>query len=233
MLRLRRSEERGAAEHGWLSARHTFSFAEYYDPAHKGFRVLRVINEDRVQGGKGFSPHPHQNMEIVTYVIQGALEHKDSMGNGSVIHAGDVQYMSAGSGVTHSEFNHSRDQIVHLLQIWIYPRENGLSPQYAQIRVEPHEKKSDWRLLVSPDGEKKSIAMRQDAKIFARILSPQAKTEYSLNQGRAAWIQMIRGELEVNSLKLQPGDGLAVEEEGTLRFCGGHEEAEFLLFDLP
>ncbi len=232
MIKIRKSNERGSADHGWLKAQHTFSFADYYDPSFKGFRVLRVINEDRVEPAQGFGTHGHQNMEIVTYVISGALEHKDSMGNGSVMKYGDVQYMSAGSGVTHSEFNHSKGEVVHLLQIWIFPNISGATPQYAQNHIESSAKKGRWKLIVSPDGADASIAIRQNAKIFSRIFSAHESAAYSLEEGRGAWVQIVKGNLELNGQPMSDGDGAAVESEAELKFkCTS--ETELLLFDLP
>lgn len=233
MIHIRKSAERGEADHGWLKAKHSFSFADYYDPDHMGYRVLRVINEDRVAPANGFGTHPHANMEIVTYVLEGALEHKDSMGNGSVIRPGDVQYMSAGTGVLHSEFNHSEKEGVHLLQIWILPDEKGAKPRYAQRNFPEAEKRGKLRLVVSKSGESDSIAIRQDMKLYASVLGEGEKSSLALAPGRHAWIQVARGSIDVNGKRLEQGDGAAVDGETSLAFSGGSAVAEFLVFDLP
>lgn len=232
MITLRPANERGHHNHGWLDANHSFSFGEYYDPAHMGFRSLRVINEDRVQPGQGFPTHPHRDMEIITYVLEGALEHKDSMGNGSVIRPGDIQYMSAGSGVTHSEFNHSKSELVHLLQIWIMPSELKAKPRYDQKTFVKEDKLGKLRLLASSDGREGSVAIRQDAKLFACVLTSEQKLSYELASGRHAWLQVARGEIKLNDQTLRQGDGAAISQESTLHVVGTAKESEFLLFDL-
>lgn len=233
MIHIRKSAERGEADHGWLKAKHSFSFADYYDPDHTGYRVLRVINEDRVAASNGFGTHPHRDMEIVTYVLEGALEHKDSMGNGSVIRPGDVQYMSAGTGVLHSEYNHSEKEGVHLLQIWILPDEKGAKPRYAQKNFVDADKRGKMKLVVSKSGESDSIAVRQDVKLYASLLGEGEKSALALAPGRHAWIQVARGSVDVNGKRLEQGDGAAVDGETNLAFSGNSADAEFLVFDLP
>lgn len=232
MIAIRKSDQRGHFDHGWLDTYHTFSFADYQDPAHMGFSALRVINEDRVQPGEGFGTHPHRDMEIVTYVLQGALEHKDSMGNGSVIRPGEVQYMSAGTGVTHSEFNPSRAELVHLLQIWILPAERGAAPRYDQKDFPAEMRKGLWRLVVSPDGRDGSIAIRQDASLYARILAPGESAEFRLEGGRKAFVQVARGEVDLKDRELAAGDGAAIAGEAAFAVAA-RSEAEVLVFDLP
>jgi redox-sensitive bicupin YhaK (pirin superfamily) len=232
MFTIRPARGRGHVEHGWLESWHTFSFADYFDPDHMGFSALRVINEDFVQPAQGFGTHPHRDMEILTWVLEGSLEHKDSMGNGSVIQPGEMQYMSAGTGITHSEFNHSATEMTHLLQIWILPSEREAKPRYGQKSFAEALKKGDLCLLVSPGGEGGSIAIRQDAKVLAARTNTDREYEWQLAPGRCAWLQIARGSLRANDRSLAQGDGLAVEDEGTLSIqaAGG---AEFLLFDLP
>ena len=232
MIKIRRSDDRGHADHGWLKSKHTFSFADYHDPEHMAFRALRVINEDWIEPGQGFGTHGHRDMEIISYVVSGGLEHKDSMGTGSVINAGDVQYMSAGSGVTHSEFNHSNSEQVHLLQIWIFPNEKSASPRYAQVHCRADEKRGDWKLIVSPKGEAGSIAIRQDAQLYARILNAGEEASYSLSKDRFAWIQIVKGKLELGNEALTKGDGVSIEAESILKLKAS-ETSEILLFDLP
>ncbi|HYX92052.1 MAG TPA: pirin family protein [Myxococcaceae bacterium] len=231
MISLRRSEERGHFDFGWLDTRHTFSFADYHDPKHMGFRSLRVINEDRVQPGRGFGKHPHRDMEILTYVLEGVLQHEDSMGHGSAIRAGDVQRMSAGTGVLHSEFNGSTTDLVHFLQIWILPERPGLSPSYEQKTFSAAEKKGRLRLLASRDGRDGSLAVHQDAALYASILGPGERTGLTLERGRHAWVQVARGSVRVNGHALQAGDGARISEETRLDFACDRE-AEFLVFDL-
>lgn len=233
MLELRHSNERGHFNFDWLDTFHTFSFGEYYDPDHMHFSVLRVINEDVVQAGKGFPTHPHRDMEIITYVLEGELEHKDSMGNGSTIRPGDVQYMSAGSGVRHSEFNHSAENRVHLLQIWILPDQENVPPRYAQKTFARADREGKLRLVVSPDGQDNSIAIRQDAFIFASILAKNSSVTHPLRPGRKAWIQVARGQVNVNGRDLKQGDGAALTQEKAVELRVSDSEAEFLLFDLP
>ena len=232
MIHIRKSAERGHADHGWLQAKHSFSFGDYFDPDHMGFRALRVINEDRVKSSNGFGTHPHKDMEIVTYILEGALEHKDSMGTGSVIRPGDVQYMSAGSGVLHSEFNPSEKDGVHLLQIWLLPDEKGAKPRYAQKNFANNEKHGKLKLVASKTGEADSIAVRQDVKLYASVLDEAQSTSLPLAAGRHAWIQVARGSIEVNGKRLEQGDGAAVGDERELKFTGIVTGAEFLVFDL-
>lgn len=232
MITLRPSNARGHADHGWLNARHTFSFAEYYDPAYMGFSVLRVINDDVIAPGRGFGTHPHRDMEIVTYILDGALQHEDSMGNGSVIRAGDVQYMSAGKGVRHSEFNASATEAVHLLQIWIVPSETGLPPRYGQQTVPLEEKRGRWRLIVSPDGRDGSIAIRQDASLLATVLDGDEALQYAVQPGRRLYLHLARGEVQLNELALRGGDGAFIEDEILVTLSQGRA-AEVLLFDIP
>jgi quercetin 2,3-dioxygenase len=233
MIRIRRGDERGHFDHGWLDTRHTFSFGDYHDPRAMGFRDLRVINEDRVLPGQGFGTHGHRDMEIVSYVLEGGLEHKDSLGTGSVIRPGDVQYMSAGTGVRHSEFNASKTEPVHFMQIWIMPSAEGLPPRYDQKHFGPEEKRGRLRQVVSPSGDDGSIAIRQDVRIYASLLAPGESAALTLEKGRHLWVQVARGSLEVNGKILQAGDGLAASDEADFRFdATGEDAAEFLVFDL-
>ncbi len=232
MLQIRRSQDRGHAEHGWLDSRHTFSFAGYHDPRHMGFGPLRVINEDRVIPGAGFGTHPHRDMEIITYVLSGTLEHRDSMGNGSVIRPGDVQHMSAGTGVTHSEFNASKDEPVHFLQLWIEPRERGGPPVYGQRHVPRDQRLNTLRLVVSPDGRDDSLSIKQDASIFAVTLTASASVEHVVPEGRRAWIHVASGSLDAADRTLSAGDALATDDPGALLLTAT-QDAEVLVFDLP
>lgn len=232
---IRRSSERGHADHGWLSSFHTFSFADYYDPAHMGFGALRVINEDRVQPGKGFGTHPHRDMEIISYVLEGGLEHRDSMGNGSVIRPGDVQRMSAGTGVTHSEFNASRSELVHFLQIWIVPEERGIAPSYEQRSFSEAERQGRLRLVASRDGRDGSVLVHQDANLYASLLGAGERVRYEVPATRRAWIHVARGSVEIDGARLDAGDAAAVSEAGALDIAGidsGSGSAEVLVFDL-
>jgi hypothetical protein len=231
MLTIRKSGDRGHAEHGWLESFHTFSFANYHDRAHMGFRALRVINEDFVQPSNGFGTHPHRDMEILTYVLDGALEHKDSMGNGSTIRPGEVQYMSAGTGVMHSEANASKKDLVHFLQIWILPDEEAEPPRYGQRDFTTALRRGGLVLVASPDGADGSIAIRADAKLYAGVLDAQHPLEHALDRKRATWLQVARGALSVNGMALEAGDGLAVEAESRLALSTP-STAELLLFDL-
>jgi redox-sensitive bicupin YhaK (pirin superfamily) len=236
MLTLRKSAERGHANHGWLDSYHTFSFAQYRDPRHMGFRSLRVINEDRVQPGQGFPTHGHRDMEIVTYVLEGAVGDEDHMGNGSVSRPGDVQYMSAGTGVLHSEYNASEKELVHFMQIWIEPSELDAKPRYGQKSFASALKKGGRVLLASPSGEQGSIALRADAKLYAAVLDPAARDgsgelSYELLPSRAAWLHVLRGELRVDDTPLSPGDAVAVERATTITMQSS-SRAEALLFDL-
>lgn len=231
MIAVRRAEERGHADHGWLDTRHTFSFADYYDERYMGFRGLRVINEDRVQPGQGFPTHGHRDMEIVSYVLAGALEHKDSMGTGSVIRPGDVQRMSAGTGVLHSESNHSRDELVHFLQIWIAPERRGLPPSYEQKHFSEAEKRARFRLIASRDGADGSLTIHHDGRLWAAVLDPGQALAHPLGAGRHAWLQVARGAVTLDGGALRQGDGAAVSGEPGLAITG-QEPAEILLFDL-
>ena len=232
MMQIRKSKDRGHAEHGWLDSHHTFSFAGYQDPRFNGFRDLLVINEDRVQPGQGFGKHGHKDMEIISYVLEGALEHSDSLGTGSVLKYGDVQRMSAGRGVKHSEFNHSKKEGVHFLQIWIEPKVKGISPSYEEKNFKPEEKKNRLRLIVSPDGAEGSLKIHQDALVYATILESGKEIRHELKSGRHAWLQVMKGALELNGEHLHAGDGAAISEEKSLHFTG-KKDAELLLFDLP
>lgn len=231
MLTIRKSGERGHARHGWLDSRHTFSFADYYDPAHMGFRALRVINEDRVAPGEGFPPHAHRDMEIVSYVLEGALEHADSMGTGSVITPGDVQRMSAGTGVRHSEYNASKAEPVHFLQIWIQPDARGIPPSYEQKRFPPEEKQGRLRVVASPDGRDGSVKLHADASIHAGLFGAGETAELALAAARHAWVQVTRGKVRVNGRDLDTGDGASLSDEPVVRI-EGVEDAEVLVFDL-
>lgn len=232
MLEIRKAADRGHAQHGWLNSHHTFSFAEYYDRAHMGWSALRVINDDTVQAGEGFGAHGHRDMEIFSYVLEGALEHKDSMGSGSVIRPGDVQLMSAGTGVQHSEFNHSRTEPVHFLQIWIIPKFSGIKPNYQEKRFSDEEKRGRLRLVVSPDGQDGSLTIVQDARVYAGLLDGDEKIEQPLPAGRHAYVHVARGQLTLNGLSLSAGDGVKIADETMLTLAGG-ENAEVLVFDLP
>jgi redox-sensitive bicupin YhaK (pirin superfamily) len=231
MITVRRSADRAHFDHGWLDTRHTFSFADYRDPRFMGFRSLRVINQDRVAPGQGFGTHPHRDMEIVSYVLSGALSHRDSMGNGSTIRPGDVQRMTAGTGVTHSEFNGSDDHPVHFLQIWILPEQPGLPPGYEQRTFPDAEKRGRLRLVASRDGAEGSVTIHQDARILAALLAPGEEVRHGLGPGRHAWIQVLSGEVELEGKRLAPGDGAAVSDTGALALRAVHD-AEVLVFDL-
>jgi redox-sensitive bicupin YhaK (pirin superfamily) len=231
MITVRPAKERGHFDHGWLDTYHSFSFSEYLDPAHMGFRSLRVINEDRVDPKAGFPPHSHRDMEIITYVLAGALAHKDSMGNGSVIRPGDVQRMSAGTGVTHSEANGSETEPVHLLQIWILPEKRGITPSYEEKKFSPEEKRGRLRLVASRDGADGSVTIHQDARVYASLLDPGQTVRHTLDRGRGAWLQLVAGAATVNGTALATGDGAAIQNEGTLEIHAG-EPTELLLFDL-
>ena len=231
MIDIRKSEERGHADHGWLNTHFTFSFADYYDPKHMHFRTLRVMNDDRVAGGGGFPTHPHRDMEIVTYVLEGALEHRDSMGNGSVIKPGDVQYMSAGTGVAHSEFNASKTEPVHLYQIWMFPEKQGLKPAYDQKNFSEADKRGKLRLVVSPDGRDSSVKIRQDNELYVTVLGAGEKVKHELGPERHAYVQVARGSVKLNGTPLDIGDGAAISEEKAVELTGV-KDAEVLLFDL-
>jgi redox-sensitive bicupin YhaK (pirin superfamily) len=231
VITIRRAGERGHADHGWLDTCHTFSFARYYDENHMGFRSLRVLNEDRVRPGQGFGTHPHQDMEIITYPLAGAIEHRDSMGNGSVIRPGDVQRMSAGTGVTHSEFNHSKDDPLHFLQIWIVPDEMGLEPSYEQKTFPRDTKRGRLLLVGSPDGREGSVTIHQDVLLYASLLDEGAELRHRIGEGRYAWVQLARGRISLNDQQLSQGDGAALSGESGLSIQGT-QRAEVLLFDL-
>ena len=229
---LRKSDERGEADFGWLKSAHTFSFGRYYDSRHMGFGVLRVINEDRVEPGKGFSEHSHSDMEILSYVIEGELEHKDDIGNGSIIRRGDLQRMSAGTGVTHSEYNASKTDPVHFLQIWIIPEQRGIAPGYEQRHFPLEDRRGKLQLLASRDGRLGSVSIAQDVNIYSTILEAGDEVTAPLRDDRAAWIQIVRGEVSVNSQELQAGDGLAVADTHSIELSDA-DSAEILIFDLP
>ena len=232
MLQIRHSEERGAANHGWLNSHHSFSFGSYHDPLHMGFGPLLVINEDRVTPGQGFGTHGHRDMEIISYVLDGALEHKDSMGTGSVLHYGDVQRMSAGSGVRHSEFNHSNTDGLHFLQIWIQPNVTGIPPSYEEKHFTPESKRGKLRLIASSDGRQGSVLIHQDAAIYASILQEGEQAAHALDEGRIAYVHLIRGSLVVNGTPLKAGDALKLTQEAAVTLTQA-EDAEVLVFDLP
>lgn len=232
MLKIRRADERGRTDFGWLDSRHSFSFGHYYDPAHMGFGPLRVINDDRVTPGAGFPTHPHGNMEIVSYVLDGALAHKDSLGTGSVIRPGDVQRMSAGSGIRHSEFNASASEPVHFLQIWIVPETEGLAPSYEQKRFPVEEKRGKLRLVASRDGRDGSVTIHRDVDLYATLLSDGESARHTFRPGRAGWLQVARGMARVNDVQLYPGDGVAIEATDDVAITGTSADAEVLLFDI-
>ncbi|AOB31539.1 quercetin 2,3-dioxygenase [Bordetella sp. H567] len=232
MLTLRRSQERGYADHGWLKSHHTFSFANYYDPRHMGFGPLRVINDDQIAAGRGFGTHGHRDMEIITYVLDGAVAHKDSMGNGSTIRPGDVQRMSAGRGVLHSEFNPQPDHGTHLLQIWIEPNVVGIDPSYEEKRFEEADKRGRLRLVASPDAKDGSVLIHQDARLYAGLFDGDERATLALEPGRRAWIHVARGKVTANGKELVAGDAVAVEDENDIVLERG-EGAEVLVFDLP
>jgi redox-sensitive bicupin YhaK (pirin superfamily) len=232
MLEVRKSEERGDARHGWLQSKHSFSFADYYDPRHTGFGPLLVINEDRVAPGAGFGTHGHRDMEIISYVLDGALEHKDSMGTGSVLHYGDVQRMSAGSGVRHSEFNGSKTEQVHFLQIWIQPNVQGIAPSYEEKHFATADKQGKLRLIASSDGREGSVTIHQDASLYVTILNGDDRVEQALASGRRAYVHVIRGRISANGVELKGGDALKISAEERV-VLDKAEAAEVLVFDLP
>jgi len=232
MLTVRKAEERGHANHGWLDSYHSFSFADYYDPEQMGFGPLRVINEDRVQAGSGFGTHGHRDMEIISYVLEGALGHKDSMGNGSSIVPGDVQRMSAGTGVRHSEYNHSKTGTTHFLQIWIEPKITGIRPSYEQKHFPAAEKRGRLRLIASPDGREGSVTIHQDALVYSTVLDGKDAATHTLAPGRRAYVHVARGAVKLNGIELKGGDGVKIASENELQFSGA-KQAELLLFDLP
>lgn len=230
-LTLRLAEDRGAANLGWLDSKHSFSFGHYFDPNHLGFGPLRVINEDRVAAGGGFPTHPHADMEIISYVLEGALEHKDSIGTGSVIRPGDVQRMSAGTGIRHSEYNASKTDPVHFLQIWIVPEQDGLAPTYEQKAFSDDEKRGKLRLIGSRDGRDGSVTIHRDVDLYATLLTDGEAVAHDLADGRGAWLQVARGSVKVNGAALKAGDGLSVTDPGSISILGV-DDAEVLLFDL-
>jgi redox-sensitive bicupin YhaK (pirin superfamily) len=233
MIAVRPAEARGTANLGWLDSRHTFSFGEYHDPKHMGFGPLRVINEDRVQPGKGFGTHGHQNMEIISYVLEGALEHKDSIGTGSVIRPGDVQRMSAGSGIRHSEFNHSDKELVHFLQIWVMPEQDGIAPGYEQKTFTRQDKQGRLRLIASRDGRDGSVVIHQDASVYASIPGAGKTVELALAPKRLGWVQVARGVVEVEGKTLKAGDGAAIADQASVAIKAMTDDTEVLVFDLP
>ncbi len=232
MLHIRHANERGHADHGWLDTWHTFSFADYYEPAQMGFRSLRVINEDRVAPGQGFGMHGHRDMEIVTIVLSGALEHRDSLGNGEVLRPGELQRMSAGTGIRHSEFNPSASEPVHLYQIWLLPNEKGLTPSYEQKAFGKAEQRNRLRLVASLDGRDGSLTIHQDADLYLGTLAEGTRVTHSLRAGRSAWLQVLSGAITVNGAALQTSDGVAITDEPTLLTLEAKSAAEILLFDL-
>ena len=231
MIEVRRGRERGHAQHGWLESYHSFSFADYYDPAHQGFGALRVINEDRVQPGTGFGTHGHRDMEILSYVLEGALAHKDSMGNGSIIVPGDVQRMSAGRGVLHSEFNHAKDAATHFLQIWLEPNVRGIAPGYEQRHFDDASKRGRLRLVASPDGAGGSLTIHQDARVYVALIDGAERAVHALGAGRRAYVHVARGRLVVSGTSLEAGDALKASAVGEIALERG-AGAEVLLFDL-
>ncbi|HEY9658264.1 MAG TPA: pirin family protein [Allocoleopsis sp.] len=232
MITIRPAQDRGAANFGWLDSRHTFSFGNYYDPSYMGFADLRVINEDKVSPGQGFGTHGHRDMEIISYVLQGALEHKDSIGTGSVIRPGDVQRMSAGTGIMHSEFNASKTEPVHFLQIWILPERKGIEPGYEQKTFPDAEKHGTLRLVGSRDGRAGSITIHQDVDLYASVLQDGETVTHTLPEGRVAWVQVARGAVQLNGQSLTAGDGAAIAQEPLLTLQGAASDAEVLLFDM-
>lgn len=230
MITIRRAGERGHADHGWLDTYHTFSFADYYDPAHIGFRALRVINEDRVRGGRGFGTHAHRDMEIISYVLEGALGHRDSIGTDGVIRPGEVQRMSAGTGVTHSEMNASDKELVHFLQIWILPERNGIAPEYEQKKLDDEERRGKLRLVASPDARDGSLKIHQDVEVYTTLLDEGQSVTHQYAPNRYGWVQVARGEVEVNGEILKAGDGASIADEPRVTITG--KGAEVLLFDL-
>lgn len=231
MLTIRPGHQRGHFDHGWLDTYHTFSFADYFDPAHHNFRSLRVINEDRVAPGQGFGMHGHRDMEIVTIVLEGALEHRDSLGNGEVLRPGEVQRMSAGTGIRHSEFNPSPTEPVHLYQIWLFPREKGLTPSYEQKALDPAAKHNRLQLVAAPVGSGAPLTIHQDAEIYVADLTPGTHVTHRLAKGHGAWLQVLRGSVALNGQSLNAGDGVAVEDETALEIAA-NTNAEVLMFDL-
>ena len=231
MIQVRPAQERGHAQYSWLDTYHTFSFAHYYDPDFTHFGPLRVLNQDRVEAGRGFEAHSHRDMEIISYVLSGVLEHKDSMGNGSQMRPGEVQLMSAGSGVTHSEFNGSSDEPLHFLQMWVFPRKKGTQPRYEQKAFSEDERRNRLRLVVSPDGAEGSLTIDQDARLYAGLIESGGQAEHALEEKQSAWMHVARGRIRLNEKELGPGDGAAIEDESLLRI-EGLEDAEVVLWEL-
>ncbi len=231
MIKIRKSQDRGHENHGWLNAKHTFSFGKYFDKNHTNFGILQVINEDIIQGGKGFGTHPHNNMEIVTYIIKGALEHKDSMGNNSVIEESMVQRMSAGTGVYHSEFNHFQDQETHLLQIWFLPEKKDIEPSYEQKYFSKTEKLNNFKLIVSKNAENGSISINQDVNIFSGIFDKNQEINFKTQKNRKIWVQIIEGEISINNHQLNQGDGAQIEDEENLNFII-NQKSEIIIFNM-
>ena len=231
MIRVRKGSDRGHFDHSWLNTYHTFSFSRYYDPDHMGFRSLRVINEDWVSGGEGFGLHPHENMEIITYVLEGSIAHKDSLGNGSVLVPGELQRMSAGTGIRHSEFNASDSEPLHLYQIWLMPEKKGMKPSYEQKAFPEGERTNRLKLVASPKGEEGALTIGQDARLYLATLDPGHEVTHSLSPGRHAWLQVLRGRVTMNGHPLEAGDGAALSEEPAVAIHSS-EPAEVLLFDL-
>ena len=232
MLTIRKANERGLSEFNWLHSQHSFSFGGYMDPTHMGFSDLRVINEDRVVPGAGFGTHGHRDMEIISYVLEGELAHKDSMGTGSVIRPGDVQRMTAGTGVTHSEMNYSKENPVHFLQIWLLPEAKGLKPGYEQKYFDPEKQQNQWRLIGSRDGRDGSVTIHQDVSLYSAKLDAKAETDYQLAEGRKAWLQVVRGSAQLNDETLELGDGAAIADLSSLNLVANEDNTEVLLFDL-
>ncbi|PZD70320.1 Quercetin 2,3-dioxygenase [Acaryochloris thomasi RCC1774] len=234
MITIRPGNERGSANFGWLDSRHTFSFGNYFDPAHMGFSALRVINEDKVHPAQGFSTHSHRDMEIISYVLNGALEHKDNIGNGSIIRPGDIQRMSAGTGISHSEYNPSQSEGVHFLQIWLMPDTQGIEPSYEQIYISPAERQGQLRLVGSRDGRHGSVTIHQDVNLYAGLLTEEQQVKHIIEPGRAVWLQIARGSVQLDDHSLMNGDGAAITDfTPEIIVKGTDQPAEFLLFDLP
>lgn len=232
MITIRKSDDRGHADHGWLKAKHSFSFADYFDPKNMHFRTLRVLNEDRVAPAQGFGTHGHKDMEILTWVLDGALEHRDSMGNTGVIRPGEAQRMTAGRGVRHSEFNASTEEPLHLLQIWLLPEKNGLTPGYEQRKFPREDREGRLRLIASPDAAQDSVVLHQDARVYNSILKPGRSVEHKLDKDRGAWVHVATGAVKVNGQDLKAGDAAAIEKEDTISITGAAPESEVMLFDL-
>ncbi|MDJ0843108.1 pirin family protein [Crocosphaera sp.] len=232
MITVRQSQARGHANFGWLDSRHTFSFGNYYDPKHMGFGTLRVINDDHVLPGAGFGPHGHRDMEIISYVLEGELEHQDNMGHTSIIRAGDVQRISAGTGIAHSEYNKSTNQPVHFLQIWILPKSRGIEPSYEQKHFSVDQKQGKLTLVASPDGQNQSLTINQDARLYATVLNEGDRIDYRGDSDRLCWLHVAKGSVEINGETLETGDGAAITEEGKINLLGKKDNTEILLFDL-